>query len=61
MDGVWEKGAQKKDESCIREISVLDMTKEEIGVIRKLVDTAQKINKKIWEYCDAVGSWILER
>lgn len=49
MDGVWEKGAQKKDESCIRESPVLDMTEDEVRVIQTTVDAAQEMDAKIRE------------
>lgn len=49
MDGEWEKGGQKKDESCIRASTAMNMTDEEVRVIQSTVDAAQDVDIKIKE------------
>lgn len=52
VDGVWEKGARKRDMSCVRDGRGGDMGREEVGVVERSVGRAKEIDIAI----DGIGA-----
>lgn len=46
-DGVWEKGAAKADMSCMKDTDVLDLTTQEMDIVRKSGEAARAIDAKL--------------
>lgn len=46
-DGEWEKGAAKADLSCMKDAHVLDLTAQEMDIVRKSGEAARAVDAKL--------------